>query len=78
MEGGDRTEIGTLRINGTDSGVDHSPMLMMPVAREGGGHALLVTARMSDRERPYVRVEFPLTKGAIDVADLSGFTRSLV
>jgi hypothetical protein len=74
MEDGLRTQLGTLRVNATDSGIDHSPMLMLPVAREGGGHALLVTARMADRERPFVRAEFPLTPGAILPADLSKYS----
>ncbi|MCX6626935.1 MAG: CIA30 family protein [Candidatus Solibacter sp.] len=74
MEGGGRTLLGTLRVNGTDSGADHSAMLMLPVVRAEGGHALLVAARMADKDRPYVRVEFPLTAGAIAPADLSGYT----
>ena len=66
MERGDgRTEIDTLRVNSTDSGADHSAMLMLPVARAEGGHALLVAAQMADKGHPYVRVEFPLTAGAI-------------
>src|SRR5262249_14939641 len=58
-----RTQIGTLRINGTDAGIDHSAMLFHPVLRPGGGHALLVQATMADKDRPYVRVEFPLSPG---------------
>jgi imidazolonepropionase-like amidohydrolase len=72
--GGGRTALGTLRVDGTDSGVDHSAMLMLPVVRAGGGHALLVAAQMADKDRPYVRVEFPLTAGAIAPADVSGYT----
>jgi imidazolonepropionase-like amidohydrolase len=75
MERGDgRTELDTLRVNSTDSGADHSAMLMLPVARAEGGHALLVAAQMADKGHPYVRVEFPLTAGAISPADLSGYT----
>jgi hypothetical protein len=47
---------------------------MLPVVRAGGGHALLVAAQMADKDRPYVRVEFPLTAGAIAPADVSGYT----
>ena len=47
---------------------------VLPVVRESGGHALLVTARMADRERPYVRAEFPLTPGAIVPADLTPYS----
>jgi imidazolonepropionase-like amidohydrolase len=72
MERGERTALGTLRVDGTDSGVDHSAMLMLPVVRDGGGHALLVAAQMAGKDRPYVRVEFPVTQGAISPADVSG------
>lgn len=74
MERGGRTAMLTLRVNGTDSGVDHSSMLMLPVIREGGGHALLVAAKMADRNSPFVRAEFPLTPGAILPADLSAYS----
>jgi imidazolonepropionase-like amidohydrolase len=74
MEDAARTQLGTLRVNATDSGVDHSPMLMQPVVRESGGHALLISAHMADREHPFVRAEFPLTPGAIVPADLSAYT----
>jgi hypothetical protein len=72
--GAGRTALITLRVNGTDSGVDHSAMLMLPVVRAGGDHALLVAAQLADKDRPYVRVEFPLTPGAIEPADLSGYS----
>jgi hypothetical protein len=47
---------------------------MLPVVRAGGDHALLVVAQLADKERPYVRVEFPLTAGATVPADLSGYS----
>ena len=68
-----RTQLGTLRVNGTDAGIDHSPMLFHRIQRSGSDHALLVQATMADKERPNVRVEFPLTPGAIEPADLSGY-----
>ena len=74
MERGDgRTALNTLRVNATDPGVDHSPMLFQPVIRQGADHALMVQATMSDRERPWVRVEFPLTQGAFEPADISRY-----
>jgi imidazolonepropionase-like amidohydrolase len=69
-----RTSIGTLRVNATDPGIDHSPMLFHPVIRSGTNHALLVQATMADKERPFVRVEFPLTHGSIELADVSRFS----
>jgi hypothetical protein len=68
-----RTQLDTLRVNGTDAGVDHSAMLMLPVVRGDGDHALLVAGQLANKERPFVRVEFPLTAGAIAPADLSGY-----
>ena len=56
------------------AGADHSAMLMLPVVRSDGDHALLVAGQLANKERPYVRVEFPLTAGAIAPADLSGYT----
>ena len=68
-----RTQLGTLRVNGTDAGIDHSPMLFHRILRSGSDHALLVQATMADKERPNVRVEFPFSPGAIEPADLSGY-----
>jgi imidazolonepropionase-like amidohydrolase len=73
MEHG-RTQLDTLRVNGTDAGVDHSAMLMLPVIRGDGDHALLVAAQLSSKEHPFVRAEFPLTAGAIVPLDVSGYT----
>ncbi len=68
-----RTQLGTLRVNTTDPGPDHSVMLSFPVARGGGDHALLISARMASKERPYVRLEMPLTPGGVTLADLSRY-----
>jgi len=68
-----RTQLGTLRVNATDPGIDHSPMLYHRILRAGSDHALRVQATMADKERPNVRIEFPLTQGAILPADVTGF-----
>ncbi len=68
-----RTQLGTLRTNATDAGVDHSLMLFQPVTRAPGNHALLVQAQMAAREAPFVRVDFPLTPGAVEPADLAAY-----
>lgn len=68
-----RTQLGTLRVNGTDAGIDHSPMLFHRFLRAGNDHALRVEATMADKERPNVRVEFPLSQGAILPADVTRF-----
>ncbi len=69
-----RTRIATLRVDATDPGIDHSPLLFHRVLRSGSDHALLVQATMADKDHPYVRVEFPLTPGAIDLADVSRYS----
>lgn len=69
-----RTELGTLRVNATDAGIDHSAMLFLPIVRSGGDHALMISAEMGPKPRPFVRLDLPLTPGGVDVADVSGFT----
>lgn len=69
-----RTQLGTLRINATDAGVDHSLMMFQPIVRAPGDHALMVQAQMAAKDRPFVRVEFPLTPGAVELADLTAYT----
>ena len=68
-----RTRLGTLRVNGTDAGVDHSQMIFLPVVRSGHDHAMLVTAAMAAKDTPFVRLELPLTPGGIELADVSGY-----
>jgi imidazolonepropionase-like amidohydrolase len=68
-----RTALNTLRVNATDPGIDHSPMLFQPVIRQGDDHALMIQAAMSDRDHPWVRVEFPLTQAAFEPADVSRY-----
>ncbi|HEY1495080.1 MAG TPA: amidohydrolase family protein [Candidatus Solibacter sp.] len=68
-----RTRLGTLRVNGTDAGVDHSQMIFQPVVRSGHDHAMLVTAAMAAKDAPFVRLELPLTPGGIELADVSGY-----
>jgi hypothetical protein len=69
-----RTQLGTLRLNATDAGIDHSPMLFHEVIRAGNDHSLRVQATMAAKERPYARLELPLTPGGIELADVSGYS----
>jgi imidazolonepropionase-like amidohydrolase len=69
-----RTQLGTLRVNATDAGVDHSLMMFQPIVRSAGDHALMVQAQMAAKDRPFVRVEFPLTSGAVELADLTAYS----
>jgi len=69
-----RTSLGTLRVNGTDDGPDHSQMLFLPVVRSGSDHALMITAHMAAKQHPFVRLELPLTPGAVMPADISRYS----
>lgn len=64
-----RSDLGTLWVNATDGGHDHSQVLHGLTARGGRDHALTIMARMSSAERPFVRVQVPLTRGAVEPAD---------
>ncbi len=54
-----RTELGTLRINGTDPGIDHSKILFTRTARSERDHALTILAQMGPKERNYALLHFP-------------------
>ena len=69
-----RTLLGTLRVNSTEAGIDHSQMLYLQEARDGGGHALMIVAKLSPKPDPWVRMEFPLTPGAVEPGDASAFS----
>jgi imidazolonepropionase-like amidohydrolase len=68
-----RTLLNTLRVNSTDVGTDHSRLMFLPVVRSGRNHSLMVEARMAAKEHPYVRLEIPLTPGAVELADVSRY-----
>jgi len=68
-----RSSIDTLWVNSTDPGVDATKMLFGRIARKGGGHALSVTARMSEKDRAFGRADIPLSRGAIEPVDTGAF-----
>ena len=68
-----RTELGTLRVNSTDSGTDHSTMMFLTEPRTANNRALMIEAHMAAKEHPFVRVEMPLTPGGIELADVSQY-----
>ncbi len=68
-----RTLLGTLRVNSTDPGTDRSRMMWLPILRKGRNHALMVEACMAAKTHPYVRLDFPLTPGAVELADLTRY-----
>jgi imidazolonepropionase-like amidohydrolase len=70
----ERSAIDTLWVNSTDSGVDATKMIFGRITREAGNHALSVTARMSEKERAFGRVNIPLSRGAIEPVDARQFS----
>ncbi len=68
-----RSRLDTLWVNSTDSGVDASKMLFGRVNREAANQALSVSVRMSEKDRPFGRINIPLSKGAIEPVDAREF-----
>jgi imidazolonepropionase-like amidohydrolase len=68
-----RSRLDTLWVNSTDSGVDPSRMVYGRIVREAGKHALSVTGKMSEKDRPYIRINVPLSRGAIEPVDAREF-----
>ncbi len=68
-----RTSIGTLRINSTDAGHDHALMMFERTLRAPGNHAMTVLSKMTESQTPYVRLDLPLTPGAIEPSNVTKF-----
>lgn len=68
-----RSLLDTLWVNATDAGLDASQMTYGRILRAANDHALLLSGRLSDKERPYLRVSIPLSRGAIEPVDAHGF-----
>jgi imidazolonepropionase-like amidohydrolase len=68
-----RSRLDTFWVNSTDAGVDPSPMVYGRIVREAGKHALSVSGRMSEKDRPYIRINVPLSRGAIEPVDAREF-----
>ena len=70
-----RTSLGTLRVNSSDGGHDHSQVTFARIARAGGsGHSLAAIARMGDKLRPEASINLPLSPGSLEPVDASAFT----
>lgn len=65
-----RTDLDTLPVEGTDPGMDHSHLDVAPVPSGG----LFLMAGMGAAPRPFAELNLPLTRGAIQLADASGFS----
>jgi imidazolonepropionase-like amidohydrolase len=69
----ERSDIDTLWINSTDAGVNPSKMVHGKIVRADGDRALSITGRMSEKERPFIRINVPLSRGAIEPVDARDF-----
>lgn len=67
-----RTDLGTLLVESTEPGVDHS---RIDYVRKGRApdRPLFIVAHMSPAPHPFTQLILPLTKGAIQLADARGF-----
>ena len=70
---GGRSLLDTRWVNGTDAGVDASRMTYGRILRTEGNHALSVSGKMSEKERPYLRINVPLSRGAVEPVDARAF-----
>jgi imidazolonepropionase-like amidohydrolase len=67
-----RTNLDTMLVDSTDPGPDHSVILFARTLR-GNGHALSILSRMSPKPSPFTDLVVPLTRGAVEPADISKF-----
>jgi len=67
-----RTNLDTMLIDSTDSGIDHSQMLFVRGLGKHG-HDISILGRMSPKENPYADLVIPLTKGGVELADVSSY-----
>ncbi len=65
-----RSSLDTLRLDTGDGGLDRTVEISQVVPRDGGGHALLVSARMAQKADAYAGVAIPLTRGSVRPVDL--------
>lgn len=68
-----RSNIDTLVINGSDTGLDHAELVLARVLREPGNHAMSLLARMSEKDNPSARMDLPLTKGGVIPVDTRSY-----
>lgn len=65
-----RSSLDTLRLETGDGGLDRTVEISQVVPRDGGGHALLLSARMAQKAEAYAGVAIPLTRGSVRPVDL--------
>ncbi len=67
-----RTNLDTMLVDSTDAGPDHSRILFTRTLRKHG-HAITILSRMSPKPSPSADLIIPLTRGAVQPADISAF-----
>lgn len=68
-----RSSLDTLRLETPDGGLDRSVEISQIVPRDGGGHALSVSAKLGIKDDPYAGIAIPLTRGSVRGVDLRGY-----
>ncbi len=68
-----RTALGTLPVNSSDRGIDHSDLHHVRTGPPGA-RSLFMIAEMGPAPQPYARLTLPLTPGAVELADAAGWT----
>lgn len=68
-----RTQADTLRLDDMDGGHDRSVQVSQITVRSGADHALLLAARMAQKDDPSAGVLLPLSRGSVEPVDASAF-----
>ena len=68
-----RTNLGTRIEHGGDRGIDHSTITPTRVLRDANDHSLFIVAATGPHDPAYVRLKLPLTRGSVELADISGY-----
>jgi imidazolonepropionase-like amidohydrolase len=68
-----RSLVDTLWVNSTDAGIDASHMIYGRLWRAANNHALSVTGKLAEKDRPYLRINLPLSQGAVEPVDARAF-----
>ncbi len=68
-----RSQLDTLWLYSTDPSHDHSHVIFTRTGRDPNNHALSALAQMSVQARPFVRLNVPLSRGAIEPVDVRAF-----
>ncbi|HEY3840225.1 MAG TPA: amidohydrolase family protein, partial [Bryobacteraceae bacterium] len=69
-----RTALDTLPIETVDAGADHSHVVVERIARSANNHSMLAAVRFGPAAHPYVRLEIPITRGGVELGDVSRYT----